>query len=169
MADPGHGATRSSLRCTRNVRTSEAANRSSAADVRRRPARGGKLKSTHFRGPLTVTKEGVRDAQDQAAVRGVIQAADREPGMICSSIVLSSRASLLVAIAAGLLAGIGYPSLDLALACRAPASEACVWAKAYFPLTLGLSLVLLGCVVAGLTYAALSYWRKKRRRRDHAV
>jgi hypothetical protein len=82
--------------------------------------------------------------------------------------VLSSRASLIVATAVGLLAGIGYPYVDLALACRAPASEACVWGKAYFPLNLGLSLVFIGGFIAGLTYAAFAYCRK-RRRRDHAV
>ena len=37
----------------------------------------GKLKLTHFRGHLTVNKEGVRYAQEQAAVPGGIQAADR--------------------------------------------------------------------------------------------
>ena len=35
------------------------------------------LKLTHFRGHLTVNKEGVRYAQEQAAVPGGIQAADR--------------------------------------------------------------------------------------------
>lgn len=82
--------------------------------------------------------------------------------------MLNSRASLLVATAVGLLAGIGYPYVDLWLACREPASEACVWGKAYIPLALGLSIVLLGGTVTALTYGALAFWRK-RRRRGHAV
>ena len=60
-----------------------------------------------------------------------------------------------VALAAGLLVGIAYPLIDLALACRRPESEACVWGKAYFPLTLGLSLVLLGGVTAAVVYVLL--------------
>jgi len=80
----------------------------------------------------------------------------------------SPRISFLVAIAAGLVAGVGYPFVDLALACRAPVSEACVWGKAYLPLTLGLSLVLVSACVAGLTYAALACWRNFRKK-DGAV
>lgn len=79
----------------------------------------------------------------------------------------SRRASLLVSLFVGLAAGVGYPLVDLALSCRIPASEACVWGKAYFPLTLGLSIVLLGGVSAGLVYAALA-WRRKRDAGDDA-
>lgn len=74
----------------------------------------------------------------------------------------SSRAPLLVAAVVGLLVGVGYPYVDLALACREATSEACVWGKAYFPLTLGLSIVLLGGASAGLVYAGVAYWRKGR-------
>lgn len=49
--------------------------------------------------------------------------------------------------------------LDVSLACRVPSSEACVWGKAYFPLTLSVSVVLVGGVVAGLFYAVL-LWRR---------
>gem|GEM_PF-4528785 len=82
--------------------------------------------------------------------------------------MVSSLASVIVAILIGLLAGVSYPYVDLALACREAESEACAWGKAYFPLTLGLSLLFLGGTTAGLVYAALAYWRKNRRR-DHAV
>lgn len=74
---------------------------------------------------------------------------------------------MILAILAGLLVGVGYPSIDLALACREAASEACVWGKAYLPLTLGLSLVLVGGATAGVVYAGLAYCRK-RRSRGHA-
>ena len=73
----------------------------------------------------------------------------------------SRRFTLIVALSVGLLVGVAYPYLDLAAACRIPDSEACVWGKAYFPLTLGLSLVLLGGTAAGVVYLALSWRRRK--------
>jgi hypothetical protein len=75
--------------------------------------------------------------------------------------MLSRRSSLITAIAVGLLAGVGYPFVDLALACRIPTSEACVWGKAYFPLTLTLSVLIVGGAVAGLLYAALMWWARR--------
>jgi hypothetical protein len=71
----------------------------------------------------------------------------------------------LTALATGLIVGIGYPFVDLALACRIPDSEACVWAKAYLPFTLGLSVVLLGGLVTALAYAALM-WKRRRESND---
>jgi hypothetical protein len=82
--------------------------------------------------------------------------------------MLSRRAASLIALFSGLVVGLGYPYLDRAVACRVPASEACVWGKAYFPLTLGVSLVVLGGLSAGLVYAALR-WRRKRKGGDDAV
>ena len=70
------------------------------------------------------------------------------------------RFPFLTALGVGLTVGIGYPFLDIALACRVPISEACVWGKAYFPLTLGLSAVVLGGAVTGLLYAMLTRWRR---------
>lgn len=72
-----------------------------------------------------------------------------------------NRSPLLTALVFGLIAGLGYPVVDIAVACRTPASEACVWGKAYFPLTLGLSVLLLGGLVMALVYAVL---RSRRRR-----
>lgn len=68
---------------------------------------------------------------------------------------------LLVALSIGLAAGIGYPFVSVAFACRVPLSEACVWGKAYFPLTLAVSVVIVGGGVTGLLYAVLS-WRRGR-------
>jgi hypothetical protein len=70
--------------------------------------------------------------------------------------------SLLVSLAAGLAVGIAYPYVEIALACREPASEACVWGKAYFSLTLTVSLVFVGPVVAGVAYALLAWLRRRR-------
>jgi len=75
--------------------------------------------------------------------------------------VQSRRSSLLIALAIGLIVGLIYPVIDLGLACRKPVSEACVWGKAYFSLTLGASVVLLGGVVTLLVYAALAWLRHK--------
>lgn len=82
--------------------------------------------------------------------------------------MISRRSSLLIALAIGLLAGIAYPLVDLALACRTATSEACVWGKAYLPLTLGLSLVLVGGVVSALAYGLL-IWKRQPQSNDDAV
>lgn len=79
-----------------------------------------------------------------------------------------SRFPFLTALSAGLITGIAYPFVDVALACRVPTSEACVWGKAYFLLTLSVSVVVLGGVVTGLVYAALR-WRRYRRSGDGSV
>jgi hypothetical protein len=82
--------------------------------------------------------------------------------------MLKRRTAFVVALFIGLVVGGGYPYLDLTWACRIPDSEACVWGKAYFPLTLGVSVVLLGGIATGLAYAALS-WRRTPRGGDSAV
>lgn len=78
--------------------------------------------------------------------------------------MLGRRFPFLTALSVGLIAGVGYPFVDVALACREPISEACVWGKAYFPLTLGLSVVVLGGGSTGLLYAVLIWWRRRRSR-----
>ena len=82
--------------------------------------------------------------------------------------MFSRRGALLIALFIGLVVGVSYPYLDIAAACRIPESEACVWGKAYFPLTLGASLVFLGGPTAGLLYAALA-WRRKHKGGNDAV
>ena len=82
--------------------------------------------------------------------------------------MLSRRFPFLIALCVGLIVGAGYPFVDVGLACRAPTSEACVWGKAYLPLTLGVSLVVLGGVVTALLYAALTWWRRRPSRDDAA-
>jgi len=62
---------------------------------------------------------------------------------------------LAVPLLVGAIVGVGYPLVDLALSCRVPDSEACVWGKAYLPLTLGLSLLVLGGLAALVTHALL--------------
>ena len=78
----------------------------------------------------------------------------------------SRRSALIIAVLVGLLAGVGYPFVDIAIACRVPTSEACVWGKSYFPLTLGLSVVIVGGTVAALVYAGLMWWRRRQSNND---
>lgn len=67
---------------------------------------------------------------------------------------------LLTAAILGAAVGTAYPFVDLALACRAPESEACVWGKAYLPLSLGISIPIIGGVVAAVAYAFMT-WRNR--------
>lgn len=69
--------------------------------------------------------------------------------------------SLLTATAVGVLVGIGYPLLALWRNCRRPASEGCVWGKAYLPLSLGIGVVV-ALVVAAVAYALLQAWATRR-------
>ena len=78
--------------------------------------------------------------------------------------MFSRRFPFLTALAVGLLVGVGYPFIDVALSCRVPISEACVWGKAYFPLTLGVSIVVLGGLVTGVIYAVLQNLVRSQRR-----
>ena len=80
--------------------------------------------------------------------------------------MLGRRASLLASAVLGLAVALAYAYLDRALACRVPASEACVWGKAYFSLNVGLSIVLLGGPTTGAAYALLAWWRRKSSGRD---
>ena len=60
----------------------------------------------------------------------------------------SRRLRLLIALAAGVVAAFG----ELALDCRRPDSEGCVWGRVYLPLSLGVGLL----VVAPAAYALLT-------------
>lgn len=82
--------------------------------------------------------------------------------------MLGHRFPFLIALSVGLIVGVAYPFVDVVLACRVPISEACVWGKAYLPLTLSVSVVVLGGVVAAVLYAVLM-WRRRRQSRDDAV
>ena len=82
--------------------------------------------------------------------------------------MLSRRFPFLTALCVGLIVGIGYPFVDIGLACRVATSEACVWGKAYLPLTLSVSVVVLGGAVTGLLYTVLIWWRRRPSRDDAA-
>jgi hypothetical protein len=50
----------------------------------------------------------------------------------------------ILALIAAVLVGLGLPQVEVALACRRPLSEACVWGHAYLPLNVAATLLLLG-------------------------
>ena len=70
----------------------------------------------------------------------------------------------LTASLVGLAAGVAYPFIELGIACLEPASEACVWGKAYLPLSLAVEIPVVGSIVAAIVYAFISPERKRRRR-----
>lgn len=78
----------------------------------------------------------------------------------------SRRATLITALLVGSLAGVGYALVEIAVDCWAPSSEACFWGKRYFPVTLGLSILIIGGAVAGLVYAGLMWLRRRQSNND---
>jgi hypothetical protein len=69
--------------------------------------------------------------------------------------VHSRPVRLLIATLVGVLAALAVPYGNLWIKCQAPTSEACVWSKAYLPLSLGLTAVILGVPVFVVTLMLL--------------
>lgn len=61
------------------------------------------------------------------------------------------RRHLFFFLGLGILLGIGSTLVQLRLACRVPDSEACVWGRAYLPVSLPLG------ATAGLVLAAIAF------------
>jgi hypothetical protein len=76
-------------------------------------------------------------------------------------------AHALTGLATGGLLALGLPLLDLWRDCRAPSSEACVWGRAYLPLTLALGGAI-AVVIAVVVYLGLRAWAARRGPTDHA-
>ena len=74
----------------------------------------------------------------------------------------SRRTSAIIALIAGPVVGVAYPFVQLAIDCRLPESEACVWGKALMPVSLAVSVPLLGAVAAIVVFAVLE-WRRRAR------
>jgi hypothetical protein len=70
-------------------------------------------------------------------------------------------AHAVIALSVGAFLALGLPLLDLWRDCRTPSSEACVWGRAYLPLTLGLGGVF-ALVVATAVYLGLRAWTARR-------
>jgi hypothetical protein len=69
--------------------------------------------------------------------------------------VHSRPVRLFIATLVGVLAALAVPYGNLWLKCQVPTSEACVWSKAYLPLSLGLTTVILGAPVFVVTLMLL--------------
>jgi hypothetical protein len=78
--------------------------------------------------------------------------------------VHSRSVRLLIATLAGVVAALAVPSGNLWLKCQVPTSEACVWSKAYLPLSLGLTTVILGVPVFIVTLMLLRRYAATRPR-----
>jgi hypothetical protein len=78
--------------------------------------------------------------------------------------VQSRTVRVLIATLAGVLAALAVPYGNLWLKCQVPTSEACVWSKAYLPLSLGLTAVTLGVPVFVVTLMLLRRYVATRRR-----
>ena len=61
----------------------------------------------------------------------------------------------------GLIAGVAYPFVDILVRCHAPTSEACVWGKAYFMLTVAVSVPLIGAVAAAVAYTCIGWFTRR--------
>jgi heme/copper-type cytochrome/quinol oxidase subunit 2 len=70
------------------------------------------------------------------------------------------RTALLVAVAVGALAGVGFPFVELWRDCRLPQSEACVWGRALLRLTLAVGVVV-GTVVGVVAYVLVRAWQRR--------
>jgi fructose-specific phosphotransferase system IIC component len=75
------------------------------------------------------------------------------------------RTSAIVALILGPAIGAACPFIQVAFECRAPESEACVWGKALLPVSVTISAVLVGAVVAAALFLGLE-WRRRARERN---
>ena len=78
----------------------------------------------------------------------------------------SRRSNLIAALVVGLLVGVGYALVEIAVDCWAPSSEACFWGKQYLLFTLAASILIIGGAVAGLVYAGLRWLRNRQSNSD---
>jgi len=74
---------------------------------------------------------------------------------------MTKKHRLLAAAALLLATGVGIPLLELWIKCQQPASEGCIWAKAYLPLSFGL-WTAAGVIAAVVAWVVLG--RRRRRR-----
>lgn len=78
--------------------------------------------------------------------------------------VQSRAVRLVIATLVSVLAALVVPYGNLWLKCLVPTSEACVWSKAYLPISLGLTAVTLGVPVFVVTLVLLRRYAATRPR-----
>ena len=74
----------------------------------------------------------------------------------------SRRPAFIAAGLVGLTLGVGVPLGELWRACRAPASEACVWGKALLPVSLSVGAAL-GLPAALVAFLVVRAWQRRGR------
>lgn len=67
--------------------------------------------------------------------------------------------SLLIALVVGTVVGAALPLIELAFDCRDPHSEACVWGHSLLPVSVTISTVVIGGLVAAAVFVFLE-WRR---------
>jgi hypothetical protein len=72
---------------------------------------------------------------------------------------MKKKLRLFVATVLAILVGAGVPILERFIKCGQPTSEACVWAKAYMPLSFGLWSIA-GVVVGVVVWFVLRAFRR---------
>jgi hypothetical protein len=79
--------------------------------------------------------------------------------------ILQSRGvRWLLAVVAAAVAALVVPFGNLWIKCQQPTSEACVWSKAYLPLSLGLTCLIVGIPVLLVTLMLLRRYAAAHRR-----
>jgi hypothetical protein len=73
---------------------------------------------------------------------------------------MNKKLRLFVATVLTILVGAGVPLLERVIKCQQPTSEACVWAKAYLPLSFGL------WSIAGVVAGVVAWFVLRAFRRD---
>jgi len=74
------------------------------------------------------------------------------------------RIALIVGLS--IAVGIAYPFLELALQCRRPESEACVWAKAYWHLSIWIEPPIVAVLAAIVLAVAIAVVRRASRGKE---
>lgn len=74
---------------------------------------------------------------------------------------MKQRTRAIVSAIVGLAVGVAYPFIDVYVRCRAPGSESCVWAKAFFMLTVAVSVPLIGAVAAAAAYIGIGWFTRR--------
>ncbi len=71
------------------------------------------------------------------------------------------RTRLVIIAAISLIIGIAWPYIELAFKCRSPHSEACVWAKSFWSLSIWVEPPIVAVVAAVILSAATAVaWRR---------
>jgi hypothetical protein len=76
---------------------------------------------------------------------------------------VAARTRVAIIAAASIAIGIAYPFAELAFKCRAPDSEACVWAKAYWSLSIRAEPPIVAVIAAVVLAVATAALRAVRR------